>query len=361
MSKTKSISMAVAVASLAGFLFGFDTIVISGANLPIKELWNHSPAFHGLFIMSMALWGTVLGAATAAWPSNKFGRKKVMLWIGVLFSLSALGSALAQDPYSFSFFRFIGGVGVGASSVVVPAYLAEISSKNKRGFIVATYQFMLVLGILIAFISNYLLDGVGGETDWRWMMGVETIPAVAFSLLVLVIPESPRWLRMKGNIAIAKEIENNFGLEAISEEEGGAEEPTKLNGSGVLSALKWPIAMAFLIAFFNQFSGINFVLYYAPEILENAGVGQKDSLANSILIGVVNLLVTIVAMVLLDRTGRKRLMLIGSLGYISSLVLVALTFQMGWDNQWMLFGMTARQRSSAASIFWSTMPAFSMS
>ncbi len=174
MSNTRYWSVVVAV---AGFLFGFDTVVISGANEPIKELWNTTPLFHGTFIMSMALWGTVIGALLGGIPADRFGRKKTLFWIGILFLLSALGSALAPGQYSFSFFRFIGGVGVGASSVVAPMYIAEISNSQNRGKLVALYQFNIVFGIFIAYFSNYFLDGFGGVNDWRWMLGVEAIPA----------------------------------------------------------------------------------------------------------------------------------------------------------------------------------------
>ncbi|HRV55778.1 MAG TPA: MFS transporter, partial [Mangrovimonas sp.] len=183
--------------ALAGFLFGFDTVVISGANQPIKELWNTSPLFHGTFIMSMALWGTVLGSLFGGIPTDRFGRKKTLFWIGILFFISAIGSGLAPDPYSFSFFRFIGGLGVGASSVAAPIYISEIASSDRRGRLVALYQFNLVLGILIAFISNYLLKGFDGANDWRWMLAVEGIPALVFTIMVTQVPNSPRWLALK--------------------------------------------------------------------------------------------------------------------------------------------------------------------
>lgn len=181
-------------AAIAGFLFGFDTVVISGANQPVKELWQLSPLFHGTFIMSMALWGTVIGSLMGGYPVQRFGRKKTLFWIGLLYLVSALGSALAPDPYIFSFMRFIGGVGVGASSVAVPVYISEISSAESRGQYVALYQFNLVFGIFIAFLSNYLLDGMGGASDWRFMLGVEALPALVYCILVLRVPESPRWL-----------------------------------------------------------------------------------------------------------------------------------------------------------------------
>ncbi|MEP1891715.1 MAG: MFS transporter, partial [Cyclobacteriaceae bacterium] len=166
----KKLLLASIAASLAGFLFGFDTVVISGANLPIKDLWQTSEWFHGTFIMSMALWGTVVGALIAGIPTDKLGRKKTLIWIGVFYFVSALGSALAPDPYTFSFFRFVGGLGVGVSSIAAPIYISEISSASNRGRLGIFYQFNIVFGILIAFISNYLLDGVGGVHDWRIML-----------------------------------------------------------------------------------------------------------------------------------------------------------------------------------------------
>ena len=193
------------VAALAGFIFGFDTVVISGANLPIKELWHTTPLFHGFFIMSMALWGTVAGALFGGIPTEKYGRKKVLFWIGILFAISALGSALAPDPYTFSFFRFIGGLGIGMSSVVAPTYISEISTPATRGRLGAMYQFNIVFGILVAFFSNYFLKGVDGVNDWRWMLGVLAIPSVIYTLMVMGVPESPRWLiSRKNDIAGAK-------------------------------------------------------------------------------------------------------------------------------------------------------------
>ncbi|MCS6973787.1 MAG: sugar porter family MFS transporter [Cyclobacteriaceae bacterium] len=318
------------VAAMAGFLFGFDTVVISGANLPIKELWNTSPWFHGFFIMSMALWGTVLGALTGGWPTDKWGRKPTLFWIGVLYTVSAVGSALAPEPYSFSFFRFIGGVGVGISSVAAPAYIAEIAEARLRGRLVAAYQFNIVFGILAAFISNYLLEGVGGKNDWRWMLGVEAIPALAYTLLVLGIPESPRWLLVKNNNRLAAlQSLAKLGIRNAEElldkvvQSVGAT-PSRVNLLG--KEIRRPVFLAFCVAFFNQLSGINFILYYAPEILERAGLAARDSLFNSIALGVVNLIFTFVGLYLIDRSGRRFLIILGSFGYILSLGMVAYSF-----------------------------------
>ncbi len=321
-------------AALSGFLFGFDTVVISGANLPIKELWDTSPWFHGTFIMSMALWGTVVGSLFGGIPCDRFGRKKTLFWIGILYAVSALGSGIATDPYMFSFFRFIGGLGVGASSVAAPIYISEISSPENRGKLGGMYQFNLVLGILIAFISNYLLQGFGGENDWRWMLGVEAIPALIYTLLVISIPNSPRWLVLQkgddeGALKTLKLIYNDEqALKKLDDIKAhnpvGAAKEKLFSGN-----YKTPLILAFLIAFFNQLSGINFVLYYAPEILERAGLAAQESLFSSISIGIVNLIFTFVGVWLIDRLGRKQLMKIGSIGYIISLGMVGWCFYTG--------------------------------
>lgn len=320
-------------AALAGFIFGFDTVVISGANLPIKELWQTSPWFHGFFIMSMALWGTVIGAIFGGIPTEKYGRKKVLLWIGILFSLSAVGSALAQDPYTFSFFRFIGGLGIGVSSVAAPTYISEISTPKTRGRLVAMYQFNIVFGILIAFLSNYFLEGVGGANDWRWMLGVMAIPSLIYTFLVLAIPESPRWLlAAKNDSATAGQVLKRLGVAHPAEEVAAIQASIRHEqGQGLKVNLFGPrysrvMWLAFFIAFFNQWSGINFILYYAPEILERAGLATKESLSNSIAIGGTNLIFTFVGLYLIDRLGRKQLLIYGSLGYIISLAMVAWCF-----------------------------------
>jgi len=335
----KTLIWSVTVA-LAGFLFGFDTVVISGANLPIKELWNTSPFFHGTFIMSMALWGTVLGALTGGIPCDRLGRKSTLFWIGILYLTSALGSALAPDPYTFSFFRFIGGVGVGASSVAAPTYISEISGAKNRGKLVALYQFMIVFGILIAFISNWLLDGVGGPNDWRYMLGVEGIPALLYSALVFSIPNSPRWLTLKKRDS-EKALQVLRLIDPIDAETKLKEIEGDLNPEGTSirffsGRYNRPILLAFTIAFFNQWSGINFVLYYAPELLERAGLASQDSLFNSIAIGGINLVFTLLGMYLIDRVGRKTLMYIGSVGYIISLVMTAYSFYSGADPNFLL-------------------------
>lgn len=333
------------IAALAGFIFGFDTVVISGANLPIKELWHTSPLFHGFFIMSMALWGTVIGAIFGGVPTEKWGRKKVLLWVGILFSISAIGSSLAQGPYFFSFFRFIGGVGIGISSVAAPTYISEISTPATRGRLGAMYQFNIVFGILIAFLSNYFLQGFGGINDWRWMLGVMALPALIYTVLVFFIPESPRWLvAKKGEEDKAKAILTKLGIAVPDEDvkiikESVAHE-IKASGSAsgfFSSKYKRIIWLAFFIAFFNQWSGINFILYYAPEILERAGLAAKDSLMNAIAIGSTNLIFTFAGLYLIDKLGRKTLLVIGSIGYILSLLMVSWAFYSGTGAGFLLF------------------------
>jgi len=343
-SKTSAYLVRISLtAALAGFIFGFDTVVISGANLPIKELWHTSPLFHGFFIMSMALWGTVVGAIFGGIPTQQFGRKKVLVWVGILFSISAIGTALAPEPYSFSFFRFIGGLGIGVSSVAAPTYISEISTPSNRGRLVALYQFNIVFGILIAFLSNYFLKGVGGANDWRWMLAVLAIPSIIYSALVIGVPESPRWLITNRNdITSSKKILADLGIANVDAEVNSIIESYKHETSGSkvslfnkkYSKVLW---LAFMVAFFNQWSGINFILYYAPEILERAGLAAKESLFNSIAIGGTNLIFTFVGLYFIDRIGRKTLLFIGSLGYILSLSMVAWCFYSHANASMLLF------------------------
>lgn len=321
-------------AALAGFLFGFDTIVISGADQSIQDLWDLSDLFHGTFIMSMALWGTVLGALFGGIPCDRFGRRKTLFWIGILYLLSALGSALAPNPYLFSAARFIGGLGVGASSVAVPVYIAEITPAQNRGKLGALYQFNIVFGILVAYISNYLISLSVAEGAWRWMLGVEAIPAAIFCTFVLGVPESPRWLVLRRQ----KETEARDLLQRLNPGEKIDEVLTAIKKSVreeiplskfLSGTFRFPILLAFLVAFFNQMSGVNFVLYYAPRIFEQAGIEAEAVLGASVPIGIVNLLFTLLGMYLIDNVGRKKLLYIGSFGYIASLGGVSWAFFSG--------------------------------
>lgn len=285
MIQTRSVLLSAIAASLAGFLFGFDTIVISGADRPIQALWDTGDLFHGTFIMSMALWGTVVGALFGGIPCDRLGRKRTLFWIGLLYLVSAVGSALAPDPYVFSFSRFIGGLGVGASSVVVPVYVSEITPASDRGRLTALYQFNIVLGVLVAFLSNYLIGSSLADGAWRWMLGVEALPALVYSVFVLGVPESPRWLalragdeagarRLLGQLHPTEDVDGMFA--AIRASVDDASEVRFLS-----RRFSRPILLAFLLAFFNQLSGINFVLYYAPRIFEQAGLAAGEALGPS--------------------------------------------------------------------------------
>ena len=316
--------------ALAGFLFGFDTVVISGADLSLQALWQKGEFFHGFIVMASALWGTVIGAIFGGIPTDKLGRKKTLIWIGVFYMVSAVGSALAGDPWVFAFFRFLGGLGVGASTIAAPAYISEIAPPKDRGKLVALYQFNIVFGILIAFLSNYLLSDFGANA-WRWMVGVEAIPALIYTFMVFTVPQSPRWLLVMKNDrqAAAKTlrlIDPNTCVEAAMDRL--AEDRALADKSETIFSRRYrfPLTLAFLIAFFNQFSGINAFLYYAPRIFEIAGLEKSAALLSSIGIGATNMIFTLIGLSLIDRFGRKQLMYIGSFGYIISLSLVAIAF-----------------------------------
>ncbi len=322
-------------AALAGFLFGFDTVVISGADKKLQALWESSDAFHGSVVMAMALWGTVVGALFGGIPTNRLGRKQTLIWIGIFYLISAIGSALVNDPYSFAFFRFLGGIGVGASTIAAPAYVSEISPAKDRGRLVALYQFNIVLGILIAFLSNYLLRTIG-ENAWRWMIGVEAFPALIYTILIFTVPKSPRWLISKNRDDEAKgvlELINPDGNADELMEKIKIESQSHSKGETIfMKKYRFPLMLAFLVAMFNQFSGINAFLYYAPRIFEEAGLGESTALLSSIGIGVTNLIFTLLGVFLIDRLGRKVLMYMGSIGYIISLSLVSMAFFLEWEG-----------------------------
>ena len=319
-------------AALAGFLFGFDTVVISGAEQTIQELWELSPALHGL-AMSMALWGTVLGSLIGSWPTDRFGRKKTLLWIGILYLVSAVWSAMATDVHSFMVARFIGGLGVGISTVAAPLFISEIAPADKRGRLAGMFQFNIVFGILVAFASNATLGSIGDDA-WRWMLGVEAIPALIYSLLCFCLPESPRWLIGRrgdrtGGITVLKMInpsDSESDIEAKADEIAAVSHEAASTGGFWTKRLKTPIKLAFLIAFFNQLSGINAILYFAPRIFEMTGLGDKAALLQSIGIGVTLLVFTFVGLWLIDKLGRRSLLYIGSFGYIASLGLCSWAF-----------------------------------
>ncbi|CAI3797983.1 sugar porter family MFS transporter [Rheinheimera sp. MM224] len=353
MNKILYWAMTVAV---AGFLFGFDTAVISGADKPTQELWQSSPLFHGLFVMSSALWGTVLGALFGSWPCDRFGRKYTLVLIGVLYTVSAIGSALAPDPYSFAVLRFIGGLGVGMSSIAVPAYIAEIAPAAWRGRLVALYQFQIVFGILVAFLSNYLLAGTI-EADWRLMLGVETIPALAYLLMVLRAPESPRWLLQQQKPEQARAVFSQLGHQNAEQiiSDFQREQRVHANESLLAKRYRFPVMLAFLIAVFNQVSGINFIIYYAPRVFELAGLDSSASLLSSAGIGVINLIFTMLGLYLIDRLGRKTLMYIGSVGYILSLATVSWAFSSGVTGYFVvaaIFTFIAAHAIGQGAVIW---------
>jgi len=324
------------VVALAGFLFGFDTVVISGADKQLQQLWQTSDLFHGLAIMSMALWGTVLGAVFGSIPTNKMGRKTTLIIIGFLFFFSAIGTAFASGPISFAFFRFLGGLGIGISTIAAPTYVSEIAPAKNRGKLVALYQFNIVFGILMAFTSNYFLKDIGDDA-WRWMLGIQTIPAFIYTVLVFGIHESPRWLlEYKNDKEKALKVLKQINPDSDITDEIAAIENEKSHEAAVESIFdkkyRKPLMLAFFIAFFNQLSGINAFLYYAPRIFELAGLEKSASFLSSIGIGLINLIFTLVGISLIDKYGRKTLMYIGSVGYIISLGLVSIAFFLGWQG-----------------------------
>jgi len=360
MSDTKKLLGWSITVALGGFLFGFDTAVISGAEQAIQTLWGLSDGLHG-FAVAIALYGTVLGAMLGAIPSDRLGRKRTLFWVGILYLSSAVGSALAPEVISFMFFRFIGGLGVGVSSVAAPMYISEIAPPQSRGKLVGLFQFNVVLGILIAYASNYLLEGTG-EQAWRLMLGIEALPALVFAVLVTRVPRSPRWLIVKKNRdEEARGILRSLGLaEPVVEQAiGEIRASILLEGAGEQAALftkrfRVPILLAVLFAFFNQVSGINAIIYYAPRILEMAGLGDRTALLSTAGIGLVNLIFTMVGLAIIDQFGRRRLMAVGSVGLIATLGLVSYAFATG-PSGWisvLLFVYIAFFALSQGAVIW---------
>lgn len=319
------------VVALGGFLFGFDTAVISGAEKAIQTYWSLNVFEHGLTV-SIALIGTVLGALLGAIPSDKLGRKKTLFIIALLYLFSAIGTAFATNWIVFLIFRLLGGIGVGISSVTAPIYISEIAPARSRGKLVGLFQFNVVFGILIAFLSNYLI-GSDGEDNWRWMLGIQAFPSIIFYVLLFLVPESPRWLILHRN----KNKEALSILQRISPIDYQQEynniiaanqslNNTKNDETLLQKKYRVPIMLAVLFATFNQVSGINAIIYYAPRIFEMAGFGAHTSLLSSVGIGLVNFTFTLIAINFIDKVGRKTLMYVGSIGLIVSLALVANTF-----------------------------------
>jgi MFS transporter, SP family, arabinose:H+ symporter len=323
--------------ALAGFLFGFDTVVISGTEKTIQALWGLSPGLHGI-AMASALYGTVVGALLGGWPADRFGRKATLLWIGILYLVGAVGSGLAPNVTVFIVARVIGGLGIGISTVVAPMYISEIAPPKHRGLLAGMFQFNIVFGILVAYVSNALLAGIG-DNAWRWMLGVAAFPSLIYAALCLGLPESPRWLlSRKGDYESALEVlqriepdASNTQIAAEADEIAAAVASERKSSSGHFwtMRLRKPILLAILIAFFNQMSGINAILYFAPRIFELTGLAATAALLQSIGIGITNLVFTFVGLWLIDRVGRRTLLYIGSVGYIASLSLVAWGFFTG--------------------------------
>lgn len=321
--------------ALAGFLFGFDTVVISGAEKIIQSLWGLSPGMHGI-AMGSALYGTVVGSLIGGWPADRFGRKATLLWIGVLYFIGAVASGLATNVSMFIVARVIGGLGIGISTVAAPLFISEIAPPKQRGRLAGMFQFNIVFGILVAFVSNALLAGIGVNA-WRWMLGVAAFPSLLYALFCLGLPESPRWLLSRkgdreGGINVLQRIQpgaSKAEIEAEADEITAASSAEGSTGLFWTRRLRKPILLAILIAFFNQLSGINAILYFAPRIFELTGLAAKAALLQSIGIGLTNLVFTFVGLWLIDRLGRRTLLFIGSFGYIISLGLVAWAFFTG--------------------------------
>lgn len=358
MKKPSSFGFAF-VAALGGFLFGFDTAVISGVEKSIQQLWSLDDFWHG-FTVASALIGTVIGSMIAGNPAEKYGRKRVLQAIGLLYLVTSLVTALTSSWIPFLLFRFLGGVGVGASSVVGPMYISEIAPAHSRGRMVALFQFNIVSGILIAFVSNYLLSGVG-EDAWRWMLGVQAVPSLFFFIMVFFVPESPRWLIKQSRKEEAKdvlhkigepEVEKTYNLinQSLKTEEGSSSENL------FSKAYRKPILFAVVLAMFNQLAGINAIMYYAPRIFEMTGLSKDTALLQSVSIGLTNMIFTLLAISVIDKFGRKTLLIIGSFGMIVSLGLVARTFYTqdfgGYSVMIYLIGFIAFFAFSQGAVIW---------
>lgn len=349
----KIILWSIAV-GLGGLLFGMDVAVISGAENAIQQLWQLSDWTHGTAI-AMALYGTAFGAAFGNIPANKIGRKKSLIWIGIIFLVSSIGAALAPDVYSFMFFRFLSGLSIGASSVVAPVYISEIAPAKYRGRLVISFQMNIVAGILLAYLSNYLLQGVGGANDWRWMLGIVALPSLLFSLIMMVVPETPRWLLLfKNDEAHAREVlaitEDDID-KTINEIKASA---TQTKEPLFNKKFYKPLLLAFLLATFNQLSGINAIIYFAPRVFEMAGLAKASAFLGTVGIGVVNLAFTILGWSLIDKFGRRTLMFIGSIGYIISLSLIAWSFNTGANDYiiYYVFMFIAAHAVGQGAVIW---------
>lgn len=321
------------VAALGGLLFGYDTAVISGTTAALERVFQLSSFGLG-FTVASALIGTIVGSIAVGRPADLLGRRTVLIIIAVLYSVSAIGSALAWDWGSFLFFRFLGGLGVGGASVASPMYIAEISPARYRGRLVAITQFNIVLGMLLAFFSNFQLAEMGlGAVEWRWMFGVEFFPAAAFFFLLFLTPRSPRWLVSQGRIGEASTVLEKLGTDtgSVEDEINEIRDSLDLDHHTLREPLFQrmylkPILLAVAIATFNQLSGINALMYYAPHIFRMAGAGQSSALLQTVAVGGINMVFTMAAVLVIDHFGRRFLMLVGSIGYIVSLGMTAWAF-----------------------------------
>lgn len=336
---TGPLASSTIIAALGGLLFGFDTAVISGTTAALQSVFDLSGFWLG-FTVAAALIGTIVGSVIVGRPADQYGRRHVLFVIALLYLVSALGSALAWSWEWFLFFRFLGGLGVGGASVVSPMYIAEISPASLRGRLVAVTQFNIVLGILLAFFSNYVVAQLElGAAEWRWMFGVETVPAAAFFFLLFLTPASPRWLVAQGRADEARAVLSKMGTDTGSVDDEIAEiqasldlEHHRLEEPFFQKAYKGPILLAVAIAMFNQLSGINALMYYAPHIFRMAGAGEDSALLQSVIVGGTNLILTMAAMLVIDRIGRRKLMIVGSIGYIVSLASTAWAFYTYGDD-----------------------------
>ncbi|GAB3562425.1 sugar porter family MFS transporter [Spirosoma luteolum] len=358
MSQAQRIFFWSITAALGGFLFGFDTAVISGVEQSLQALWHLSVWEHGLTV-SIALIGTVIGSLTGGIPAERLGRKPTLFWIAVLYLLASLGTALAPTWPVFLVFRFLGGLGVGASSVAAPMYITEISPPKSRGKLVGLFQFNVVLGILIAYLSNFLLANVGDE-PWRWMLGVQALPSLIFLIAVLNVPESPRWLYLKKHdtdqaLTVLQQIDPDTAEQTLAAIRASSEQPGLASARLFSGAYKTPVLLAVLFAVFNQVSGINAIIYYAPRIFEMTGLGKNSALLSSAGVGLINLIFTLISMNLIDRYGRRTLMKIGSVGLIVTLGLVARAFYVedfGLTVPLLLFAYIAFFGFSQGAVIW---------
>jgi MFS transporter, SP family, arabinose:H+ symporter len=348
------------VAALGGLLFGFDTAVIAGATTDLTRHFELTPGGLGLTV-SIALWGTVAGALFASIPGDRYGRRDSLRVLAILYLLSALGCAFAPNWYILVSARFIGGLAIGGSSVLGPMYIAEIAPAKWRGRLVGFFQFNVVAGILIAYLSNYLVGLQHfGEIEWRWKLGVSGIPAALFFLMLFGIPRSPRWLARQGRVAEARSVLESIGEENIDSELAAMKAALELEQQQGRERLfsarnRLPIFLVVSIAMFNQLSGINAILYYLNDIFARAGFNKVSSDLQAVAIGATNLLFTMLAMSIIDKVGRRTLMLVGSVGTALSLAGVALIFRTGQHEGWLLWlliGFIAAFAFSQGSVIW---------